>query len=71
MEISQELEDKIVGIAVVKDHWYAAAYWLQMSGLLPSEELGEAYSIVNGVSKKHEDLHIPMFDSEHRFWQRQ
>jgi len=70
MEISQELEDKLVGIAVVKGYWYAAAYWLQETELFPISELDKAYSIVYDISEKHEDLHIVMFDSNHRFWQR-
>jgi len=63
MKISQELEDKLVGIAVVKGHWYAAVHWLQLSGLLSVEGIDKAFFIVANISKKHKDIHLPTFDS--------
>jgi hypothetical protein len=61
MKVSQELEDKLVGIAVVKGHWYATACWLQGSGLLPTSQLSTALYIVRNIAAKHSDLHLPMF----------
>ena len=69
MKINQELEDKLVGIAVVNGYWYAAAYWLQDSGLLSTEEKDKSFFIVSNISEKHNDLRLPAFDSTHRFWQ--
>jgi len=61
MKVNQELEDKLVGIAVVKGHWTAAAYWLYTSGLLPTSKLGTAAFIVRNIAAEHSDLHLPMF----------
>ena len=63
MKISQELEDKLVGVAVVKGSWHDAFLWLRDSGLPSMKEPGKAGGIVDAIARKHRDISVPIFGS--------
>jgi len=60
MEISQELEDKLVGIAVVKGYWHAAAYYLDELKRANKDYEDNAVLTVFNISRKYPNINLPM-----------